>query len=398
MFFFIPLSTDAPVYHWPFATVGLIVVNVLAFLATGIPEISPIPIEPFVLFHGQGIYPHQWFTSMFLHANFSHLLGNMLFLWIFGLVVEGKIGWWQFLVVYLGIGAGQSAIEQVISIVMANEGASLGASSAIYGLMAISLVWAPLNVVEFYGFAWLLVFFRQGIFEISIRTVAVVYFALDLLEVILTQAGGDFQFSTGVLHLMGALGGVLVGLSMLQLDLVDCEGWDIINLWQGKHQGRISRDETDTRSPREPARPKMSSADRHELAESRLTHLLDQGQLDQAVDLVTTTASQLPSWRPAHHNLLRLVRELQRHKKWSASVPIMVRCLQLYGEQDVRIRLTLAQILIQVEGRPKQALRVLAKLPRTRLPDPLERNRRQLIVRAKQMAQAGQLELETQDW
>ena len=63
---------------------------------------------------GDGIHPLQWLTNNFLHAGFFHLAGNMIFLWTFGLVVEGKLGWWAFLLVYLGLGVGESAGMQIL--------------------------------------------------------------------------------------------------------------------------------------------------------------------------------------------------------------------------------------------------------------------------------------------
>ena len=86
--------------------------------------------------------PWQWITSNFMHAGIMHLLGNMFCLWGFGLVVEGKIGWWRFLLVYLGIGITQCGLEQTLML-FADEGGSLGASAIIYGLMAMCMVWAP---------------------------------------------------------------------------------------------------------------------------------------------------------------------------------------------------------------------------------------------------------------
>lgn len=402
MFFIFPLSTDAPVYHWPFATVALIVINVLAFFATATGEFFPIVIgdsaEPWLLQHATGLQPLQWVTSIFLHGDLTHLLFNMLFLWVFGLVVEGKLGWWRFLIVYLGIGVGQSAIEQALSILIGKEGASLGASSAIYGLMAISLVWAPMNVIQIFVFAWILLFVRTGIFEWTIRTVAAVYFAFDLLDVVLSATSGSFQFTTGALHLMGAIGGLGIGVALLKYEQVDCEGWDAFSVWRGKHNESLALDELRSTGPRDAALPKISQQDRIEMATARLTHLIHENQIDAAAELVSSSAIRLPAWHPPRQQLLHLIRELQRRKKWSESVPLMVRLLYLYGEQDVRVRLTLAQVLIQVEGRPQQALRVLSKLPPQPLPEPLEKTRRQLIARAKQLSQEGQMELETQDW
>ncbi len=57
-----------------------------------------------------------------------HLVGNMFFLWGFGLVVEGKLGWWRFLLLYLTIGAIYSVIIQT-SMLGATEGGALGASA-----------------------------------------------------------------------------------------------------------------------------------------------------------------------------------------------------------------------------------------------------------------------------
>jgi membrane associated rhomboid family serine protease len=107
----IPLSTDAPIYHYPFATIAMIVVNVFAFVASGV-VMDPEGIEPWALSHGEGLHPVEWVTSNFIHGGFGHLIGNMIFVWGFGLVVEGKLGWWKYLLVYLGIGVTQCALEQ----------------------------------------------------------------------------------------------------------------------------------------------------------------------------------------------------------------------------------------------------------------------------------------------
>ena len=132
----IPYNTDAPLYHRPVATVGLIAANTLVFLGL----LGREDIEPWMLSFGNGLHPVEWITSLFLHAGFGHLLGNMLFLWVFGLVIEGKLGWWRFLLVYLGLGAFESAVTQVS--MLHETGYALGASGAIFGILAMSLIWA----------------------------------------------------------------------------------------------------------------------------------------------------------------------------------------------------------------------------------------------------------------
>jgi len=88
----IPLNTDAPLYHYPFGTIGLIVANLGCFALTGFGTDSAA-LEPWALQYGEGLSPVQWFSSAFAHAGVMHILGNMFFLWGFGLVVEGKLGW-----------------------------------------------------------------------------------------------------------------------------------------------------------------------------------------------------------------------------------------------------------------------------------------------------------------
>ena len=72
-----------------------------------------------------------------------HLIGNMIYLWGFGLIVEGKVGWWRFLMIYLAIGAIECAIEQTLMLGADSKSYSQGASAVVYGLVAIGMVWAP---------------------------------------------------------------------------------------------------------------------------------------------------------------------------------------------------------------------------------------------------------------
>src|SRR5262245_59010393 len=96
----IPYSTDAPIYYFPWMTIVLIVVNFITFGLT----MMGLHNDGWLLQYGNGLHPVEWLAYNFLHFGPFHLLGNMFFLWAFGIVVEGKLGWWKFLLVYLGIG------------------------------------------------------------------------------------------------------------------------------------------------------------------------------------------------------------------------------------------------------------------------------------------------------
>ena len=104
----IPINTDAPLYHFPYATIGLIFANVVCFAATGF-ALKPDRLEPWLLQYGEGLNPLEWIPAAFAHGGFMHLIGNMFFLWGFGLVVEGKLGWKRFIPLYFAMAAAWGA-------------------------------------------------------------------------------------------------------------------------------------------------------------------------------------------------------------------------------------------------------------------------------------------------
>ena len=94
MFAIIPTGTDAPIYHLPIVTGLTIAANVVVFV---FQLLNPGLTEMFWLEFGT-FRPHTWLTAAYLHADFGHLFGNMVFLFIYGLIVEGKVGWWLSLI------------------------------------------------------------------------------------------------------------------------------------------------------------------------------------------------------------------------------------------------------------------------------------------------------------
>ena len=81
------------------------------------------------------------FTSMFMHAGWAHLLGNMLYLWIFGDNVEDRFGHGLFLVFYLLCGIAATFAQLAIS--LGSSVANVGASGAIAGVLGAYLVLFP---------------------------------------------------------------------------------------------------------------------------------------------------------------------------------------------------------------------------------------------------------------
>src|SRR5215475_2837304 len=141
-------------------------------------------------------------TSMFLHAGFAHILGNMLFLWIFGDNVEARFGHLGYLLFYFvcGIGAG---LTHVLFNLNSNLPA-VGASGAISGVMGAYIVLEPHNRI------WTLIF----IFVVRLPAVVVlgIWFVAQFLSG-LSSLGTTVNGGVAVwAHIGGFLAGLVIGL------------------------------------------------------------------------------------------------------------------------------------------------------------------------------------------
>ena len=134
---FIPYGTDAPIYHYPIATIACIAINTVMFVATGMGNVGDNLI--WLILDFEVINPLQWLTAAFMHASWMHLIGNMIFLWCFGLVAEGKLGAPKFIALYLGMALLSNALIQVPLFLIGHPGGALGASGAISALMVVAL-------------------------------------------------------------------------------------------------------------------------------------------------------------------------------------------------------------------------------------------------------------------
>ena len=165
----IPIRDDAPRSTVPFITWLIVAINALFFLfevslspagrTTFIYQFGVVPaatIGPASLGIAGAIVP--MFTSMFLHASWLHLIGNMWALWIFGDNIEDHLGHFRYLLLYLICGIAANFAHVVF-----NPGSTIptvGASGAIAGVMGAYFLLFPaarvLTVVPFvFMFIWL---------------------------------------------------------------------------------------------------------------------------------------------------------------------------------------------------------------------------------------------------
>ena len=84
---------------------------------------------------------YRLFTAMFLHFDYSHLLGNMFVLFLAGRNLENMIGRWKFAVIYMVAGLGSSVVATLYYLLTRQEVVCAGASGAIYGIVG-AMIWA----------------------------------------------------------------------------------------------------------------------------------------------------------------------------------------------------------------------------------------------------------------
>jgi membrane associated rhomboid family serine protease len=149
-------------------------------------------------------------TSMFLHGGWAHILGNCMFLWIFGNNVEDSMGRARFLAFYLICGLVAAAAQIVAD--PASPVPMVGASGAISGVMAAYLLLYPtarINMLFFF------VFFVR-IFALPAWAVLLYWLAVQLFAAWPVLAGAQATVSSGV-AVMAHIGGFLAGAILVKL-------------------------------------------------------------------------------------------------------------------------------------------------------------------------------------
>jgi len=206
----IPLRDVIPSRTTPYITITIIVLNALAWLF----EVS-LPhdvLNEFLTIYGVVPAYFSWptlITSMFLHGSWSHVIGNMWYLWIFGYNVEDRVGHGRFIFFYLlcGIAAalGQVAVNPSSML------PTIGASGAIAGVMGAYFVlyphsrvltlvpWIFIQIIELpaivlLGFWFLMQLFSAGAIAVTAST----------------HGSGGVAFAAHVVGFVAGLGGVFL--------------------------------------------------------------------------------------------------------------------------------------------------------------------------------------------
>jgi membrane associated rhomboid family serine protease len=214
----LPISDRNPTRTFPFVNYCLLALNIAVFvlqqkldaLQGGLSWLAP----------GYGLVPTRImndvpgeaftvFTSMFMHGNFLHVAGNMLFLYIFGDNVEDSIGHARYVLFYLLSGIGAAAAQVLTN--PASQVPMVGASGAIAGVLAAYVVLyprAPITVLN----PPPLLFFLGVFIEVPAWLVIGGWFLIQLLS----GFGSLADPETGGVAFMAHVGGFLTGLLLVR--------------------------------------------------------------------------------------------------------------------------------------------------------------------------------------
>jgi membrane associated rhomboid family serine protease len=206
----IPLRDVIPSRTTPYVTLTLIGLNVLAwFYELALPrDVLPLFLQVY------GVVPADFtapslITSMFLHGSWMHIIGNMLYLWIFGDNIEDQFGHGRFLVFYLlaGIAAalGQVAMDPESML------PTIGASGAVAGVMGAYIVLYPQSRVLTLIPLW----FYFEMIEVPAIFLLGFWFLMQLfsagaIAVTASSEGGGIAFMAHVVGFVAGVAGVFV--------------------------------------------------------------------------------------------------------------------------------------------------------------------------------------------
>ncbi|MBA3816288.1 MAG: rhomboid family intramembrane serine protease [Parachlamydiaceae bacterium] len=199
----IPLSDDNSTRKTtPVVTYVLITLNVLFFfleMGGGEEFVKQWAFTPRRFLANPGADFITIFTSMFMHAGIAHLLGNMLYLWIFGDNVEDRLGKLPFLIFYLVCGI--AATFSQLAFDPQSDLPNVGASGAIAGILGAYILFFPSGKVN--------VLFISSIVQLSSLIVIGFWFLLQFISSM--GAASDAEGSGGVAY-MAHIGGFIAGM------------------------------------------------------------------------------------------------------------------------------------------------------------------------------------------
>ncbi|NLF32599.1 MAG: rhomboid family intramembrane serine protease [Planctomycetes bacterium] len=340
----IPIRTDNRLTLTPVVNYAVIAANVAVFaLAAFFPARYERMSQPYLL-DPSAPEVHQFFTSMFMHADWVHIVGNMVFLWVFGNAVNDRFGHVAYAAFYLAGGVG-SGIGYVL---LGGMVPVLGASGAIAGVTGCYLVLFPRVRVTL--LAWLLYFIVP--FEVSSLVFLGFQFIFNVWAS-LSGAGGRVAY---VAHAAGYVYGIGIAAALLGLRLLPRDVYDLLSLWKAAHRRAAYRrmvaqgydpfnPQRNTRSAgRQPWQAAPDAAESEEIAlRRRISQAHASGDLPTASRLYLDLVAAADNVVLPQQQQLDVSNQLMADQRYGPAADAYERLLHTYGgyEHAADIRLML---------------------------------------------------------
>ena len=221
----LPIKDDQPRYSTPYVNSFLIGINILIYLFQWLQlmadprgaelfarQFGEVPAHLAAFLAGSHRYNLQqvvlpFFTSMFLHGSWMHVLGNMWFLYIFGDNVEDYLGHFKYLLFYLL--SGLIAMATQVAIYPNSNVPTVGASGAIAGVLGAYFILYPRARV----LTWFFVF----VFYLPAWVMLGYWFALQFLAGAATLSVAHVGRDVGGVAVWAHVGGFIAGVVMIKV-------------------------------------------------------------------------------------------------------------------------------------------------------------------------------------
>ena len=213
----IPIGTDRRLKHTPWINYALVAANVFVFIVLQAARSDTPGVRAYLL---QPDRPevYQFFSCMFMHAGWGHLIGNMIFLWVFGNAVNDSLGHVGYLAFYLAGGV----IAGVGYVLLSGTAPVLGASGAISAVTGAFLVLFPRVRIT----VLVILFYILMPLEVSSLFFLLLQFGWNLYAS-LGQSGGGVAY---VAHSSGYVFGIVVAAGFLAIKVLPREPYDLLSL------------------------------------------------------------------------------------------------------------------------------------------------------------------------
>lgn len=349
---FIPLRTDVPLRRTPWMNWALMLANVLVFAAQlARPDLTKNfdlnPRDPQIL---------HYFTYAFLHATPLHLLGNMLFLYIFGNNVNDRLGHVGYLGFYLAGGVIAGAAH-----VLSDSAPVIGASGAVFAVTGAFLILFPRAHVTLLYF-----FVLIGVAEIASMWFILAYFALNVVNQFSVMMGGSQQVAYTA-HIGGALFGSAACMLMLALRLLPRDAFDVISMidrWNRRRQFRdmvASGYDPFGYVPPKRSGPADPNQERIQEVRATIAEAMARGNLPEAVKGFMELRAIDPAQVLSRQNQLDLANHLFGIEQHAAAADAYEGYLRQYPKADQadHVLLMLGLLYARYLNRPDKAAPVL---------------------------------------